>query len=214
MAISSASDRSALNPINGSEWETYENGRATSAVSRVTLKRHRLSQSIVAGGIAIGDILVVYTAGVIPYLLYVYPRKAAFFIAYQAVMLIFGVILVQTLAMGGFYRFEHIVRPLRRLLGMSLRIATAFGLLLAFAFALKVSDDYSRVWAFAWFAGTLVLISAYRSIVALVLRHLATKGFIGRNILVFGAGAHGASLIERLQRNGEDRKSTRLNSSH
>jgi hypothetical protein len=41
----------------------------------VALKRYRLSQSIVAGSIAIGDIVAVYAAGMVPFLLYVYARK-------------------------------------------------------------------------------------------------------------------------------------------
>jgi Undecaprenyl-phosphate glucose phosphotransferase len=77
--------------------------------------------------------------------------------------------------------------------------AAAFLILIASAFALKVSSNFSRIWAFSWlltFVGTIV---AIRLFVADALRRLATSGRISRKIVVFGAHAHGESVIRRIE---------------
>jgi Undecaprenyl-phosphate glucose phosphotransferase len=66
------------------------------------------------------------------------------------------------------------------------------------AFALKVSAQFSRVWAFSWFLSAGLLTIGLRLQAAYALRRLARAGRIGRTIAVYGAGLQGARLIGRI----------------
>jgi len=110
----------------------------------LALKRFALSQSIVSGSVAIGDITTVSIASLLPFLVYVQGRQPASLVTYLAVTFLFGFILVQTLVPAGFYHFERIARPTHHLGALMLRTSAAFALLLALAFALKVSESVSR----------------------------------------------------------------------
>jgi hypothetical protein len=137
-----------LSIANGSDWRRAQPAETLPASGHA--ETSPLSQSIVQGT-AIGDIAVM-RRGLFPYLFYathvtamgVLPGGDADLRRHSRL----------TLAAVALSLREH-CPPDRRLLR---DIAHCNGgLLLAFAFFAKVPDDYSRVWAFAWFAATLFM---------------------------------------------------------
>ena len=75
--------------------------------------------------------------------------------------------------------------------------------LIALAFALKVSVEFSRVWAFSsWIVG-VSLIFFGRLATYYFIRTWAESGHLSRNIVVLGAGEQAHRLIEALEHNNE-----------
>ncbi|VAV95991.1 Undecaprenyl-phosphate galactosephosphotransferase, partial [hydrothermal vent metagenome] len=71
--------------------------------------------------------------------------------------------------------------------------------LLAFGFALKISDAFSRVWLVAWSAATLIVIALARIIAARLLRSMIGDGGIfSRRIAIVGATKLGARFAEHV----------------
>jgi len=70
--------------------------------------------------------------------------------------------------------------------------------LLAFGFALKISDNFSRFWLFTWSGTTLIAIVSSRAAAAAVLRRLSKDGGVfARRIAVIGATSLGAKFAEQ-----------------
>ena len=63
---------------------------------------------------------------------------------------------------------------------------------------LKVSEHYSRLWLFSWFAISFTLIVGYRFLTYLLLTWIRTSGYNRRNVLVVGAGDLGKLVSKNL----------------
>jgi Undecaprenyl-phosphate glucose phosphotransferase len=74
-----------------------------------------------------------------------------------------------------------------------------FLLFTAGGFAFKISADYSRVWAFAWLIATITGVITIRFAVSWLVRLLAEKGRLGRNIVIYGGGDQGIKLIRHIE---------------
>ncbi len=83
--------------------------------------------------------------------------------------------------------------------------AIAVGLLLALAFGLKISDHYSRVWAFSWFATTSVLLVVTQVVAHHYIHRLARDGRFASRTVIVGAGEHGLKLAAHLRENLDPR---------
>src|SRR3546814_7359602 len=95
-------------------------------------------------------------------------------------------------------------RTLRSWLTTALLIATL-------GFVLKISEDFSRLWAGLWFVCGLACVVVMRTMVTVLSRGLRRRGLFNQRVAIFGAGPQGAKLGRYIR---SDRKSTRLNSSH
>lgn len=174
------------------------------SILRDVPRAHRtyLSASIVIGLLAVTEAMIVVGAGLAIHALYVLdePEKVTL---YHAAIGIFTLMLLQAFYTLGLYRFGQILTPHRqaaRIVGACLLL---FLLMTTGAFALKLSESFSRVWAFSWVgASTFGLITA-RFAAAGILRRLAAAGTLGRNIVVYGAGEQGARLIQHIDGLGE-----------
>jgi putative colanic acid biosynthesis UDP-glucose lipid carrier transferase len=80
-----------------------------------------------------------------------------------------------------------------------LAIGLAFLMLIACAYLLKVSAEYSRGWLLTWLAVSSVLLSLSRPASAALLRWLAATGYTARRIAVVGGDAAGMRLAEKLR---------------
>ncbi|RMF96608.1 MAG: undecaprenyl-phosphate glucose phosphotransferase [Gammaproteobacteria bacterium] len=168
-------------------------------VAPIQSPRLRLSQSIVAGIAALLDLGLVTGSGLLIYWLYVGPVEPERFPAYAGAIALFALLVQQTFLALGLYRFNCIIRPARQARRLVMIPAGLFLLLLAVAFALKVSEEFSRLWAFSWVAAVMLLLPLGRYAVASFLRRLAAGGLIGRNIVIYGAGPQGAALIRHIE---------------
>jgi Undecaprenyl-phosphate glucose phosphotransferase len=72
-------------------------------------------------------------------------------------------------------------------------------LLLGVAFITKISSDYSRGWAIAWWVGAYGLFLAQRVTLWMTIRGWARNGYLVRNIVIVGAGEPALRLIAKLK---------------
>lgn len=66
--------------------------------------------------------------------------------------------------------------------------------MLALAFFLKVSGDFSRAWATAWFSAEATSLCLIRAAGTVWMRNLKRQGFFNQRVAIFGAGAQGNRL--------------------
>ncbi len=101
--------------------------------------------------------------------------------------------LTALLRRDGFYEFESLLSSSRSMRAVIARWALIVLGLIAFAYALKVSEHFSRFWLFAWTGVvTFALVSA-RIVAAAVLRRAVREGGVfSRRIAVVGANEIGA----------------------
>jgi putative colanic acid biosynthesis UDP-glucose lipid carrier transferase len=79
-------------------------------------------------------------------------------------------------------------------------IGLSFLILIALAYLLKISTDYSRGWLLTWLALTGVIVPASRPASARLLGWLAAAGYTARRIAVVGGAEAGHQLAARLNR--------------
>ncbi|MBA3897955.1 MAG: undecaprenyl-phosphate glucose phosphotransferase [Sphingomonadaceae bacterium] len=92
------------------------------------------------------------------------------------------------------------------------RVLTAWLLaamfLLTLSFLLKVSESYSRLWAFGFIAAGGVAVCGVRTVGVAYLRRLKNQGHFDQRVAIFGAGPQGERLAEYIQ--GDRRLTIRL----
>lgn len=123
---------------------------------------------------------------------YVYHRVALQsefdFQNYAAAGIIGGTGLTALLRRDGFYDFDQILTPLNAMKAVMSRWALVLLGLLAFGFALKISENFSRVWLFAWSLSSLGFLCATRLAAAASLRSMIRDGgAFSRRIAIVGA---------------------------
>jgi Undecaprenyl-phosphate glucose phosphotransferase len=169
------------------------------AVVYVPRRGFSLSTSIVIGLVACLDCVVLFSCGVMVYLLYPgwsiekYPEYLS-------------VVAINTLLTSLLFYFVHLYKigslmdRRKQLLKVILCCLAAFMVLAAAAFALKISTEFSRVWIFYWFLSSVCVIYICRMLVRRLLLSWAKTGRLTRNIAIVGAGEQGHLLLERLKK--------------
>jgi len=159
-------------------------------------QRIRLSQSIIRGITAVVDAIILAGLGLIIFWVYLAGDELARLSDYLGLIVAQSLIVVLAFAAAGLYRFGRIIHPTRHGGTMISILIGMFLLLVTFVFALKISEQFSRVWIFSWLAASVVLIPAGRFAIANLVGRLAVRGDLGRNIAIYGAGTQGADLIK------------------
>jgi Undecaprenyl-phosphate glucose phosphotransferase len=157
-----------------------------------------MSQSIIAGLAALSDVLVCVLSGLLIYWLYVEiePDKVSH---YLTVISLYSLIMVQSFYMAGLYRFSRILEPYRQIVVLVGICMMLFLLLTTGTFALKISDEFSRVWAFGWMLTNIAGIGVARFALYRVVRSLSDEGRIARKIAIYGACGQGRRLITHIE---------------
>ena len=101
---------------------------------------------------------------------------------------------------SGLYRYDVAIRPWRHFIPIAVSLATAFLFLLAAAFSLKVSEEFSRVWTTSFAAASLTLIMLSRTLVSFSFAGLVDKKLLRRNVAIVGDGEQTVRLTQRLQK--------------
>ena len=101
---------------------------------------------------------------------------------------------------SGLYGFNAIMSPFGNLAQIVVSCLTAFLFLMAVFFSLKVSEEISRVWTFAYATTALTGIFVCRVIGYVVISHLANIGIFARNVLIVGGGRQAERLLEQLEK--------------
>jgi putative colanic acid biosynthesis UDP-glucose lipid carrier transferase len=100
----------------------------------------------------------------------------------------------------GFYEFEQLTSFDGTLRAILSRWALTVLGLLAFGFALKISDTFSRVWLFAWTGITLVSVIGVRfAAISFVRRMSRDGGVFARRVAVVGATSLGIKFASRAE---------------
>ncbi len=99
---------------------------------------------------------------------------------------------------GGLYDFNAIMTPFGNMYRIAVVIGTSFMLLLAVAFSMKVSDEFSRVWMFMYGFSAFGAIFLTRAIGYFIISHLANIGVFARNVLIVGGGKQAEQLMAQM----------------
>ncbi len=157
------------------------------------------SRNVLSVLILAADWLTIFACGLGMYLAYLgWNADAPLFLA---ALIIGAGLVVISLHASGAYRLPVILAPRRHLGRLTGAYALAFLLMVALAFALKISDQYSRVWLFGWLGGGLGVLLAQKAWLARLLRRLMEWGVIARKVAVFGYDERGMRLLTRLDGN-------------
>jgi len=158
-------------------------------------KSFPLSSWVIVGLFVLLDGVWVFASGTLAYILLVDGTTPPPEL-YLASVLFIWLISLFLFYYSGLYEFAAIMSPVANLLRLALACCAAFLLLVAIAFTLKLSADYSRLWMFSYggfaFSGIFVI----RMIGYLVISHLANIGVFARNVIIVGGGDAAEKLLD------------------
>jgi len=157
-----------------------------------------LSTRLVASVCALMDVVQIVGSGLLIFLFYVSPVDPGKFPIYIVAIGLFALLALQAFRLGGLYRFASIISPGKQVVRLASTLAVILLTLLAAGFALKISEQFSRIWAFSWLLTMVILLVGERFAIAAIVRRFAETGRLGRNIVIYGAGAHAERLIKHL----------------
>ncbi len=142
--------------------------------------------AIIFGSVAVAEIYHFYFRGV------EYDWQS-----YAAVGIVGATGLTSLLRRDGFYEFEAIRSSSRSMRAVVARWALIVLGLIAFGFALKVSEQFSRTWLFAWTGSVAVYLIGARIVAAAVLRRaIRDGGVFSRRIAIVGATEAGRRFAD------------------
>lgn len=107
---------------------------------------------------------------------------------------------VVLLEIAGNYQLARLQQPLLAFGTCLLVWTSALAAMAAIGFFLKISIEFSRVWAASWFAAGLIGMLAFRSIVARLVRRWARNGRMERRAVIIGGGSQAEALIRSIER--------------
>jgi Undecaprenyl-phosphate glucose phosphotransferase len=178
--------------------ESIRAGRLTAGSS----DNVHFSRTIVTGLIVMLDVLIVCGTGFLFFAFYL-DSNPDYFSRYTGVIGIYSLLVLLALNTAGMYRFNTILQPRRAAQKIPFICAFLFLVLVAAGFALKVSADFSRLWAFAWIMTSTAMLWSSRYLVRAYVRRAAISGKLSRNIIIYGGGEHGQKLIQHIDKLGE-----------
>ena len=171
-------------------------------------RARQLSPKLAGGLLLVFDFLAIVAIGVAVYVLYVEIGSDGWSSRYLATICIGAVVASTVIRLFGGYDTDYIFSrrlPVERTLTAW---CVAFALLLVFAFALKITSFYSRVWTVSWFTGSAVLLAGGRVVIGHWVAQLAREGRIADRTVILGAGDQGLRLAAHLR--AQDDPRTRL----
>jgi Undecaprenyl-phosphate glucose phosphotransferase len=177
-------------------------GSAKADKRELSVRGLALSGPIVSGLLGIYDALAILVSGVLIYALYV-GWGAAHHDSYLIAITMYAGLVVLSCKLMDLYELEKLVNPykeVRKILTVSGLIIVTF---VSIAFALKISDDFSRVWLFSWWLVSSTLIVIGRVGTYYICRNWARSGRLTRNIAVIGASEQGMRIVDSIDEMGE-----------
>jgi putative colanic acid biosynthesis UDP-glucose lipid carrier transferase len=110
-----------------------------------------------------------------------------------------GIVMHYMMRTRGLHEPAAILGWRKRLGEFLIAIGLSFLVLIALAYLLKISADYSRGWLLTWAALVSIALPLSRPASASLLRWLASTGYTARRIAVVASGAAGRRLTESLR---------------
>ncbi len=152
-------------------------------------QRAPLSRSVYGDMVQFVDFVTVTAASVFVAYIYhaIFLASPFDFQRYAAAGLVGATCLTALLRRDGLYDFKSLLKAWKALRAVIARWALVILGLIAFGFALKVSEDFSRAWLFAWAGASTVLLFSIRLAAGVWLRKAATEdGMFARRIAIIG----------------------------
>lgn len=162
--------------------------------SHPTSRRLSISSRVIPGFIAALDSAIILAAGLISYL-WLLAEQSADPGHYGAAISFVWLTTVLLLNFGGLYRFDSIVQPIV----FADKVIVAFGttvlFLLAAAFALKVSAEFSRIWLASFAISACLVTLLCRISAGYAIGRLADRRVFTRYVAIVGVGEQAAELL-------------------
>jgi len=116
---------------------------------------------------------------------------------YAAAGIIGATGLTTLLRRDGFYEFDQLLSTTRSATGVLARLSLVILGLIAFGFALKISESYSRFWLFSWALTTAGLLFVFRFTTSAILQRMVREGGVfARRVAVIGATESAVKFAE------------------
>jgi putative colanic acid biosysnthesis UDP-glucose lipid carrier transferase len=109
---------------------------------------------------------------------------------YQAAILIIWLLIISMFSIGGLYGLPSIVSVGRVIGKLLIGIVTAFLLMLAAAFSIKISEEVSRLWVFVFFATSVFSVFAVRGALSYALSLMENRQILAQTISYFGDNSY------------------------
>jgi Undecaprenyl-phosphate glucose phosphotransferase len=164
----------------------------TSETAQSTKKRFSISSRVIPGLMVTLDSLVILSAGLISYVTIISFGDPEYYIAAVAFVWLTTILLMN---LAGLYDFEAIMRPLAFSDKIIIAFVTTFAFVLAAAFALKVSIEYSRIWTASFAVSSCFATLLFRFLAARIMGFLADRQLFTRNVVLVGSGPQAAKLL-------------------
>jgi Undecaprenyl-phosphate glucose phosphotransferase len=158
---------------------------AASKDAGLAKKRFSISSRVIPGLIIVLDSAVVLSTALISYVGIIYFAEPSYYAAAVAFVWLVSIMLM---SFAGLYEFDAVTHPLKVADKIIIVFVTTFSFLLAAAFALKISTEYSRIWT-----GTFALSACAATLIARIfaaqsIKHLAARQVFSRNVVIVGSG--------------------------
>ncbi len=122
-----------------------------------------------------------------------YSYKTADF--YNAAIVFNWLLTTMLFYFAGLYQFESLVKFSRTVDRILIAVATSMVFMIALAFAVKISQVFSRAWLAAFIAANCFGLLTLRGIVGWLLGRLGKRKAIARNVAIYGTGAQLEALL-------------------
>jgi Undecaprenyl-phosphate glucose phosphotransferase len=117
-----------------------------------------------------------------------------------ALALAFGCTLFVALNEGiGGYAIRALRKPLKWFPRVALAWSASFAALAIAGFLLKISEEFSRLWAGSWFVGGLLFLFLTRLLLSTRIRKWAHDGMMERRAVIVGGGKPAEKLVRTLE---------------
>jgi FlaA1/EpsC-like NDP-sugar epimerase len=182
-------------PVSSSSQDSIESrSRLPSAVLK---KRFSISSHVIPGLMTGLDSFVILSCALISYWLvsFDYVEVPSY---YAAAIAFVWLVTIMLLNFAGLYQFEPIMRPLGFADKILLAFATTFLFLLAAAFSLKISTEYSRFWVGSFAISACFATLLIRLCASIVVGRLADRRVFSRNVVVVGTHDQAEKLLDHL----------------
>ena len=162
-------------------------------------RRDTLSPVMVSGIVRLVEFTLLVLSGFAIGLAYVGLEVVATW-HYPVLILLASTLTVILLELADTYQTARLYRPLRTLAVIVPVWVGALALTALAGFFLKISGDFSRFWAGAWFLAALALLAVSRLVIARMLRRWARDGRMERRAVIVGGGQAAEKLIREIEK--------------
>src|SRR5262249_37156570 len=152
------------------------------AATSVPERTFSISSQVVPGLVVALDSLVILSVALTTYLAIVGDFGDADY--YGAAIGFVWLASLLLMNFAGLYQFDSIMRPLAVADKITIAFATTFLFLLAAAFSLKVSTEYSRIWIVSFAIGTCATTMLFRLVASRIVGRLADMRVFSRNVVI------------------------------